>query len=319
MWRGNLVRLAIAILAVTAATLGLAQRAAASAPRVAIVQSSALGPFVEASEALTAALRRDPLQPEILTFDLAGDPANAPALFARVETAAPRLVVTVGSLATNAALDAKLTAPVVFAMVLYPEASGFLHRNGKTSTGASLDIPPDVQFRLLRRLLPKASRVGVLYHPSETGPVVEAARRAVAAHGFTLVARPVADPGAAPAALDELMAEVDAIWTVADSHVFTAQTTAPLILATLRRGIPLLGLSTAQVRAGAVAALYCDYADIGRQAAEVAARVLAGANPSDVPVTVPRVVRLALNTRTAEHLGLPLAADLVKEADEVMK
>ena len=297
-----------------------ARLALAAVPaRVAIIKTSALTPFNQAADAIIEVLRNDPLQPEILTFDLEGDEARAAGVLAEVRRLNPRLVVVVGSLATAVALKELPSTPIIFSMVLYPRQSGFLADAHRNVTGVSLDVPPAVQFGYLRRLFPAAHRIGVLYNPSETGSIVEEARSAAAAHGFTLVPESVADPAQAVAALGTLMEECDAIWSVADSHVFTPQTTSALLLAATRRRVPLFGLSTAQVRAGAVAALYCDYADVGKQTGESVLRALRGEAPDTIEVSPPRKAALALNLRTAEHLGLHIADDLQAQASEVIR
>jgi putative ABC transport system substrate-binding protein len=287
--------------------------AASGRPAIAIVKSSSLAQFDSALNAVVARLETDALQPEILTFDLGGNPANGSRVLDALRAAAPALIVTVGSLATTIILRDTSSVPIVFSMVLYPEQSGF-DRARDRMTGASLDIPLDVQFRYLRRLLPAARRVGVLHHPGETGTVVRAAQTAAKREGLELVTRTVADPGAAVAELTGLMEEVDVIWTVADSHVVTAQTISPLILAAMRRRVPFIGLSAAHVRAGALAAMSCDYDDVGVQTAELALRVLAGEKPAAIRITTPRRVTLAINLRTAEHVGVAIAPDVAAEA-----
>lgn len=288
-------------------------------PRVAIVKSGSVLPFNQATDAMLDVLRHDSPQPEILTFDLDGDEAHAAAVLAAVGSAHPQLVITIGSLATAAVLKAAPATPVLFSMVLYPRESGFLTAPTPHVTGVSLDIPFGVQFRYLRRLFPAAHRVGVLYNVGETGTLIEAAQKAAAANGFTLVAEPVDEPAHAVAGLDRLMDNIDVMWSLADSHVFTPQTTSALILASLRRGIPLFGLSTAHVRAGAVAALFLDYADIGRQTGQTAVRILRGEQARTIPVAVPRTVALALNLRSAQHVNLPISRELEGEAREVIR
>jgi putative ABC transport system substrate-binding protein len=304
---------------VVLAVLLAAPLATAAAPRVAIIKSSSLQQFDQATDALIEVLRRDPLQPEVLTFDLEGALANSATILGQVREAHPQVIVTVGSLATAAALSDSSSVPVVFSMVLYPRQSGFLNHPSRKVTGVSLDVPLDLQFTYLRRLLPGARRVGVLYHPEETGGIVEAARAAAPAQGFELVAEAVGDPSQAVAALGRLMEKVEVVWTVADSHVFTPQTTSALILGALRHRIPLVGLSTAQVRAGAVAALYSDYPDVGRQTAEVVLKALRGDDPGGIPVAPVRTVKLALNLRTAEHVGMRIESGLEAEAGEVVR
>jgi putative ABC transport system substrate-binding protein len=287
---------------------------------VAVVRASDLGPFVQATSAFVATLERDVLQPEVLTFDLGGDEAHAEAVLRDLRAARPTVVVTVGSFATSVVLAAKdVAVPVVFSMVLYPAESGFLARRPAGVTGVALDVPPEVQLGTVRRLVPSARRVGVLYNPAETGRIVAAARTAAERAGLVLVAREVAESGAAVGGLEALAQEVDVVWSVADGTVFTSQTTSALILAALRRRLPLFGLSQSHVRAGALAATVVDYADVGRQTAEATLRVLRGTPASEIPVATPRRPGFVLNVRTAGHLGLQVAPDVVADAVEVVR
>lgn len=282
--------------------------------RVAVLRTGHVGPFAEAVAALEGALRSDRRQPEVLTFDLdeQGDVASA---MERVRRSSPRVIVSVGSLATSLALEASppLEAPIVFSMVLYPAASGFLS-GGRQVTGASLDVPVQHQLATLQRLLPEARRIGVLYSPHETGAVIAAALPVAERLGLELVSEPVDEPSRAPAALESLMQKVDALWTVADGGVFTPQTTPALLLAALRNRKPMIGLSPGQVRSGALAAFVVDYEDVGRQTADVVRSILDGKKATDVPVTNPRHVALALNLRTAELLGVKVPQDVLSEA-----
>ena len=157
-------------LAVASIVLGLSACAAAAAvnrPTVALLKSSSIPPFEQATAAIVRGLSRDPLQPEILTFDLEGDLAKGAAAMARIHQSDARLVITVGSLATSVALDDPDPLPTIFSMVLYPAQSGFIGRSGRHVTGASLDVPARVPFAYLRRLVPSMKRIGVLYSPAE--------------------------------------------------------------------------------------------------------------------------------------------------------
>lgn len=87
----------------------------------------------------------------------------------------------------------------------------------------------------------------------------------------------------------------------------------------MRRRIPVFGLSAVHVQAGALAALSCDYADVGRQAGELAVRVLGGSPAESLAPTMPRRLGLALNLRTAEHIGLEVDRALVAEAAIVVR
>jgi putative ABC transport system substrate-binding protein len=312
--RRHLARLGSGVAVLAFFAVASAASAASTRPTVAILKSSTLAPFELATEALTQSLSRVVPQPEVLTFDLEGDEANAPVVLRTIHAADPRVIVTVGSLATSVALADPSPIPVVFSMVLYPKASGFQSSARRSVTGVSLDIPLETQFASLRRLLPAAKKIGVLFHPAETGAIAAAAATVAAQNGLTLVAREVADAGEAVTALGSLMEEVDAVWAIADGHVFTPQTTPALILAALRRRVALIGLSTAHVRSGALAALYCDYRDVGAQTGAVVERVLRGDRVEAIPVAPPRRSDLAVNQRTAELLGVAIPPDVAREA-----
>jgi putative ABC transport system substrate-binding protein len=294
--------------------------AVAAHPPVALVSSSAaLVPFRQAADAIKERLGKEPTQPELIMFDLGGDQAAVRGVLAEVRRANPALIVTIGSLATSAVLAEDWPVPVVFSMVLYPAQSGFLTKRSRGVTGASLDVPLELQFRTIRRLLPNARRMGVLYHPAETGGIIAAGRAAAAKENFELDARAIDKPADALDALTDLLERVDVLWTVADSYVFASQNTSALILTSLRRRIPMFGLSTAQVRMGALAALSCDYHDVGIQTAEIVARVLNGEHAADIPLTAARKINLALNLHSAEHLGIELTPAVKRDAVEVVE
>ncbi|MEA2624663.1 MAG: hypothetical protein QOD06_708 [Candidatus Binatota bacterium] len=285
---------------------------------MAVIKSSSIVPFEQATAAIVEGLEADARAPTVVILDLEGAAENGAKIVAKAADARPDVVITVGSLATSAALAKPPAAAVVFSMVLYPKQSGFL-KDRERVTGASLDIPPELEFRMLRRLLPSAHRLGVLYHPDETGRLIARAKTVAAENGFELVAETVDDPKHAVPAFEDLIGRVDAMWSVADSHVFNSLTTSAVILSALRGRVPLFGISPAHVRAGALAALGSDYADVGRQTAEIALRVLGGEKPGAIGIAVPRKVSIALNLRTAAHLRLQVPEDLENEASEVIR
>jgi len=238
-------------------------------------------------------------------------------LLADIKRKSPRLIVTLGSAATSyIAKDIKDT-PVVFCMVLNPTASGFIqsmNASGNNLTGASLDIPLETQFEALRSVIPSARKVGVIYNPSETESVIQEATKAAEQIGLELVSIPIISEEEVPEALRTLDGKVDALWSVADSTVFSRGSTKFILLHTLRNKIPFIGLSPAFVKAGALMALATDYQEVGTQCGELAVRILSGDHPSSLPITMPRTITMYLNLNTAEIIGLKIPSDRMKGA-----
>lgn len=229
----------------------------------------------------------------------------------------PRLFVTLGSAATSQIASIVKDTPVVFCMALNPVASGLIRSmtaSGNNVTGASLDIPPQVQFEALRSIVPFAKKVGVIYNPQETEAVVQQARKTAKEMGLELIAHAIASEDQVPEALRVLDKSVDALWSVADSTTFSSGSVEFILLHTLRNKMPFMGLSPAFVKAGALLALAADYQEVGAQCGGLAGRILTGDHPSSLPITTPQKVTLYVNGKTAETIGLKIPPDRLKGA-----
>jgi len=231
----------------------------------------------------------------------------------------PDLIVTIGSRSTAFLSENIRDIPIVFSAVLNPISSGFaqsMRSAGGNLTGASLDIPIRTQLEKFKLIVPGLQKVGVICtHDSE--PVVQEAKRVCREIGLELVPVIISSEKEIPEAIEKLGQKVDGLWAVADTVVFTPQSTQYLLLYTLRQGIPFQGPFTSFVKAGALFTLAWNDKDVGRQAGELAVRVLAGENPEYIPITTPRMIYLILNLRTAEQINLDIPPHIVSVAKEV--
>ena len=107
-------------------------------------------------------------------------------------------------------------------------------------------------------------------------------------------------------ALAALKGKVDLLLTFPDPDLYNPVTIKPLILNALENRLPVVGFSPAFVRAGAVAGIYPDYRETGRQAAELVLRALHG--EERVAGDGPAKVRVAVNERVARLLGIEFGA-----------
>jgi len=222
----------------------------------------------------------------------------------------PKIVLAVGTAATDLTLRKITGAPVVACLVLRTER---IEQAGNAA-GVSLEFPLETQFAWLQRILPQARTVGVLYNPAENQRRIDAAVQTAKRFGLRIDAEPVSSPKDVPAALNSLAKRADVLWCIPDAVTLSAVISKNILLFSFRNSIPVIGPSPAWVKAGALYSLDWDYADLGVQCGEMAVKILAGASPASVGVASPRRVQYTLNLATARQMKLDLPDALVKGA-----
>ena len=247
-------------------------------------------------------------------YDMQGDVALGRKLARKIRASDAALVFAVGLKAALAAKVEIVDVPVLYSMVLAPEKYDLKASN---LAGIALEVPVDRQLSMIRSVLPKARKLGVLYDPEKTGSFVEEAKRLTRVRGFELVEGPVRSEKEVPAALRALLPKIEALWLVPDSTVLTEESMGFLLGTALDATIPTIGFSSEFVRSGALLGLFVSYQDVGRQAGQLAARILGGQASLAPGLLPPERVRLAINQKTAKFLNITIPPDILTSADEV--
>ena len=286
---------------------------ASSAARITALLSQDAPQYRAALDGFEAALKQSSPGTEVVVHVMTPG-VDVSALAGIVRAEAPVLILALGSAAVETARQVG-DIPVVATMILRPADV----LRGPQFTGVFLEFPSEVEFRFLARILPGQRRVAVLYNAAQNQGSIDAADRSARTTGLELLARKVSAPADIPATLQSLSNHADVLWGLADTLVLTRETAGPILLFSLQNRIPFVGLSAPWVKAGAVYALERDYGDIGRQCAELAAQVLSGSAPEDVPPQSPRKVLYLINRRTADQLKLTISRDVLRGAEEVIQ
>jgi putative ABC transport system substrate-binding protein len=211
----------------------------------------------------------------------------------------PRLVLAMGDSALAVARKIPNT-PVVALMALGIHTPNRDHPN---LTGIGMYIPPDRYTPLFKGM--NVRRVGVIHNPSRSGWYLQLARHAAQQAGIELVVREVTDPREVLPRLTTLAGKVDALWMIPDTTAVTRETTEAFLRFAQEQQIPAISFAGAYLGLGAAAALELDRGDLGRQAGEMAAALLAGSTTADIPLCSPRVSILKLNRNVLKRLSIP--------------
>lgn len=296
--------------------LGLVAAQPAAARGIVVIMSADVGPYQEALRGFKDAVS----QPIVAEYDMRGDFERGRTILAEIRSQVkPDLILAMGVWALQLVARERIDTPVVFAMVLNPHA--VLSGEPGNITGASMNVPADEAIRVLEQLGPQVNRIGVVYNPVTTGYLLERATAAAQSRGLTLVTRTIRSPKEAIAAIKALQQQgVNALWIVPDESVLDPKVIEFALLTSYRAKIPLLGLSERQAEMGAVLSVaFGSSNDIGRQAGELAKAILSGAAVGQLPYTAARNIKLVVNLKAAEKLGMRIPDSLLAAADSVIR
>lgn len=289
--------------------------AQADAKRIVVLISNDAPPYQEALAGFKNHLEQSGQRVDIQSYPLHNEAANAAPALAQAREQHAALILTLGGLATQSAIGLVSDIPIIAGLVINVDD---LHK-APNATGVTLELPLEVEAKWLQRFLPNQKHVGILYNPAQNRARIDMASRLLAAQGLNVYARTVENPSELPAALESLTNNADVLWGIADPLVYTPQTAKPILLFSFRNRIPLVGLSSGWVKAGALYALDRDYMDIGAQCAELAKLVLGGTPVSRVPPTYPRKVVYSVNLKTARHMKVDISPALISGARQVFE
>lgn len=229
------------------------------------------------------------------------------------------LIFALGSDALSFAQAKYTNIPVVFSFVLNPDllmGNDWMHARSNMH-GISMNIPTAEHFRILKYAAPSVTRVGVVYDPSKTANLIANATKEAARFGIAVIAKTISLRTEAINAIDGMKGEVDAIWMVPDTTAITMESIKYALLFSFRNKLPLIGISEKYVKSGALFALSFDSKDIGEQAGKIAIEVLNQTRKNNTSYVEPTRLKLSINLKTAEKIGLSLPDDLIKRADRL--
>ena len=235
------------------------------------------------------------------------------------------VIVAVGGRATQDAQQATRTIPIVMSVVIDPLGSGLvasLARPGGNVTGLTI-MASDVvgkQFEVVKEVVPKVSRVALLWNPANPGsaPQVREAEGAARALGVRLQTLEARDPQEIDSAFAAMTKERAGALVVLTDSILTNQRSQIAELAAERR-LPAIYGNSEHAEAGGLMAYSANFLDLERRAATYVDKILKGAKPGDLPVEQPANLELVINLKTAKALGLTIPPSLLQRADQVIE
>lgn len=234
----------------------------------------------------------------------------------------PDVIVAIATPSAQAVVAATKDIPVVYSAVTDPVAAKLVKTwdaSGSNVTGVSDMSPLEKHLELIKRVVPGAKRVGVIYSPGEANSVsiVESLKKAMATSGMTLVEGAAARTVDVSSAAQSLVGKVDVFYAPTDNNVMSAF--EGIVKVAQQAKIPVVAADTDAVARGAAAALGLNYYDIGRQTGKIVVRVLNGEAAGRIASQTSTTFELHVNPGAALKQGVTLPDELVKSAKVVIK
>lgn len=242
--------------------------------------------------------------------DASGQVANLNSIINQFEDQQSDVIVAIATSTAQMAARVSKNIPVVFSAVSDPVGAQLvsnLDHPGGNITGTSDEVQVDQILELAKQLTPDMKTVGFLYNASETNSVsnLQKAKKYCEENGLTLIEGTGKDITELQTSASVLAQKVDVILSPNDNTV--ASSMQSLSKTATDAGIPYYVGADSMVEDGGLATVGIDYAQLGKETADMVIEILNGKKAGDIPVKIyKKDLFVYVNEKTLESLGISL-------------
>lgn len=227
------------------------------------------------------------------------------------------MIFAIATPSAQSAFNSTNEIPILITAVTDPVEAGIVKSIEKTQTnvtGTSDMTPVDKQFELIKKLVPNAKKVGVIYNTSEINSKIQIdmAKEEAKKIGFDIEEVGVSSVNEVAQAMDKLVQNVDIVYTPTDNLVASSMN----LIANKcnEKNIPIIGAEESHVKLGALATQGIDYKQLGYETGLMAVKVLNGKQPQDMSIEYIKNTNLVINEKVAKNLNIKIPNDLKSKA-----
>lgn len=241
-------------------------------------------------------------------------------MLTKLKIHSPKVIVAMTTPVAQVAKNSIKNIPIVFTDITDPVESGLLHNYNQAIdniSGAS-DRPNLNKFlAYVKKLMPDASKVGILYATGESNDkaLIEMMQKAANAYGMKMIAVPVDQARDIPIRMQSFKDKVDFIYVGTSGPI---QPSLPAIMAEADRlKIPVFNSVANTAKDNQVLGSFAiDYYQIGINTAEIINKILNGEKISSIAPIYPKMTdyRSFVSKEKADKYGIELSsipADIV--------
>ncbi|MDI9509726.1 MAG: ABC transporter substrate-binding protein [Bacillota bacterium] len=229
------------------------------------------------------------------------------------------LILAISTPSALATLNATKDIPILVTAVTDPADSGLVESNeapGGNLSGTSDLTPVKLQIELIKKLIPTAETVGVLYSSSESNSKIQVEMAIEAAEELNLkvVEATVSSTNDIEQVVQSLVGRVDVIYAPTDNTIASGMPTVAMVANP--NGIPVICGEEGMVSKGGLATYGIDYYKLGWMTGKQAIKIIKGeASTATMPIEYlpDEEFSLTINEEVADQLGIEIPQDLINQ------
>ncbi|MEF3317918.1 ABC transporter substrate-binding protein [Peptoniphilus grossensis] len=265
-------------------------------------------------------LKEEGIEAEVEVENLQGDQALTTTGPKKFEGEDYKLVYAISTPAAQGAKTALPNKNIVYSAVTDPVEAGLIEASDKITniTGVNDAVSAKNQIESFLKIYPDIKTIGTIFSTNEANSKVqvEVLKKACDELGLKIETVGINNINDIGQALSTLTGKIDAYYALTDNTVASA---GPILAENLlKEKIPSLSAEEGQVSKGLLMSEGVDYYEHGRQAADLAIKILKGEDIKNLHAEDNKTSKKKVNGKTAEALGLDLNNENLKDA-EILK
>lgn len=246
-----------------------------------------------------------------------GEQANCQTIADKFVSDKVDLVLAIATPAAQAMANATKDIPILVTAVTDPADAKLVASNeapGGNVSGTSDMNPVEEQMKLLKKLVPNAQTVGMLYNSSEANSKlqIDMAKKVADTLGLKYADYTVSNANEIQQVCESAIGKVDAFYAPTDNVIANAMVTVSGVTEPAK--IPVICGEGGMVDNGGTATYGLSYYNLGKLTATQAVDILTGkSKPADMPIQYLSECPLIINEESCQKMGLEIPQELKDE------
>ncbi len=243
-----------------------------------------------------------------------GEQANCVTIANKLVNDRDNLIFAIATPAAQAVANLTKDIPILVSAVTDPKTANLVESNERPGTnvsGTSDLTPVAAQISLLKKILPDAKKVGLMYCSSEANSIfqIDLAKAACAAEGLEYVEASVSASNEIQQVTQGLVGKVDALYIPTDNMLAAGMANVAMVANQAK--LPVICGEAGMVASGGLATYGINYYELGKQTSKQAVSILKdGANPAEMPIEYLEKCDLSVNHDTEAAIGVKVPSEL---------